>query len=143
MNPAKLAALTVGLLLAGAVVAGPPKTFQKTGPGQWVAFEIRDGVDYNHAWSAVMDLLVRDFDLEMALREDGYIRTAWLYSYPGEYRHEYRVRVTLKFSPDRKTVRLKPEAQAKDGDNWELGHDSRLTTTLKTDLLGTVGRATR
>jgi len=144
MNFRTFAGLMVaGLLLTSAALAGPPKSFQRTGAGQWVTFEIREGVDFQHAWNTVFDLLVKDFDLDMSVREEGYLRTGWLHSYAGDYRHEYRVRVTVRFAPDHKTVRLKPEAQVKDGDNWLLGSDSRLIATLKSDLMGTIGRATR
>jgi len=40
-------------------------------------------------------------------------------------------------------VRLRTDAQFKDGDNWVMGVDSRLLTTLKTDLMGKLGRTTR
>jgi len=35
-----------------------------------------------------------------------------------------------------------PEISLKD-ENWLMGVDSRLLTTIKTDLMGTIGRTTR
>jgi hypothetical protein len=132
----------LGLTLTVAL-AGPPKTFQKLANSQWVSYEIRSDVEFEHAWNTVFDILITDFDLEMVLKNDGYLRTAWLHSYGGSYDHEYRVRVTVRFAPDHKKLRVKAEAQVKDGDRWITGVDSRLLATLRTDLMGTIGRTTR
>jgi len=136
--------LTV-LLLATPMLAfaGPPKSFLKGQATQWHVFELRSDLDFQHAWDALFDIVSNEFDLAMVLKDDGYIRTDWLYSYGGRYDHEYRVRVTVRFTPDKRGVRVKTEAQFKEGDNWLLGVDSRLLTTLKTDIMGTVGRTTR
>ena len=123
--------------------AGTPKTFQKLDTSKWVSFEIREGVDFDRAWNMAIDIIINDFDLEMAQKEDGYIRTAWLYAYGGPFRFDYRVRVTMRFSADHKTLRVKTEANLKDHENWILGVDSRLVSTIKTDLMGTIGRTTR
>jgi hypothetical protein len=129
--------------VAGSALAGPPKSFLKGQPAQWQVFEIRENVDFAHAWDMVFDILINDFDLAMVLKDDGYIRTEWLYTYGGTYNYEYRLRVTARFAPDRRSLRIKAEAQVRDGENWVLGVDSRLLTTLKTDLMGTIGRTTR
>jgi len=133
------------VLLCGPLVAlaGPPKTFLRGQASQWHVVELRQDVDFDHAWDAVFDTLIEDFDLAMAIKEDGYIRTEWLYSYGGRYAFQYRLRVTVRFAPDRRSVRLRTDAQFKDGDNWVMGVDSRLLTTLKTDLMGKLGRTTR
>jgi hypothetical protein len=104
---------------------------------------LRNDVDFQHAWEAAFDILANDFDVAMADKEDGYLRTDWLYSYGGKYDVEYRVRVTLRFAADRRTVRVKAEAQFLKDKNWLMGVDSRLLTTIKTDLMGTIGRTTR
>ncbi len=136
--------LTLAMLAAPTLaLAGPPKSFLKGQATQWHVFELRADLDFQHAWDAVFDILINDFDLAMVLKDDGYIRTEWLYSYGGRYDHEYRLRVTACFTPDKRNLRVKTEAQFKDGDNWLLGVDSVLLTTLKTDLMGTVGRTTR
>ena len=136
-----LAALLAGSTLCA--LAGPPKTFLRGHPSQWQTLELRPDVDFQHGWDAVFDILIHDFDLAMALKEDGYIRTDWLYAYGGKFDIEYRVRVTTRFAPDKRTLRIKTEAQWKDGDNWLIGVDSRLLNTLKTDVMGTIGRTTR
>jgi hypothetical protein len=130
-------------LSLGLAFAGPPKTFQKTGPSQWITFEIRDGVDFQHAWDSTFDILIKDFDLDLVLKDDGYVRTQWLYAYGEKYDFQYRLRLAVRFAPDRKSIRVKPEAHYKDGENWVMGVDSRLINTFKTDLMGTIGRITR
>lgn len=132
----------IGLMLSGCG-AGKPKTFTKTLSGEWSTFEIREGVSYDRAWDIALSSLVKEFDLEMAQKADGYIRTAWLYSWSGKYQPSYRVRVTAKFNDARTTLSIKPEAQFLQGEMWLMGTDSRLVSTLKTDLMGTMGRTTR
>lgn len=123
--------------------AGQPKSFVKEMASPWQVFELRADIDFPHAWDDVFALLVNDFDIAVALKEDGYVRTDWNYYYGGNYNFQYRVRVTVLFTPDRKTMKTRVDAQFKDGDNWILGVDSRLLATLKTDIMGTIGRTTR
>lgn len=121
-----------------------PKTFiQTTSPG-WISVDIRAGVTPENAWNTVVDILVKKFDLAVLSQENGYVRTAWLYTWTGILTEDYRVRVTVKFAPNYSKVELKVEANylAKSG-HWVLGSDSALTTTLKTDIMGTLGRVTR
>jgi hypothetical protein len=120
-----------------------PKSFLRGEASQWQVFELRSDIDFQHAWDMVFDILINDFDVAMSLKEDGYLRTEWLYAYGGKYDFQYRLRVTVRFAPDRRSLRVRTDAQFKDGENWLLGVDSRLLTTLKTDLMGTVGRTTR
>lgn len=144
MNKRMMVWFTALLLAAPTLaLAGPPKTFLKGQATQWHVFELRADIDFQHAWDAVFDILINEFDLAMVLKDEGYVRTEWLYTYGGRYDHEYRMRVTIHFTPDRRSLRVKTEAQFKDGDNWLIGVDSRLLATLKTDLMGTVGRTTR
>jgi len=100
-------------------------------------------VEYDRAWKTVWSILYRDFDIEFASKEDGHLRTSWLYTWSGLYQPNYRVRVTVQFSDDRRTFHVKAEAQAEAGSQWVLGVDSRLVSTLKTDLMGTIGRTAR
>lgn len=132
--------LMVGLLLGS---AGTPKSFQRIEKPQWSTIEVREGLDFDRTWNSVIDILINDFDLAMASKESGYLRTEWLFSYGGNYQSEYRLRVTIRLAPDGKTIRVKTEAHVKDGENWIIGVDSRLVSTLKTDLMGTIGRTTR
>jgi hypothetical protein len=55
----------------------------------------------------------------------------------------YRVRVTAKFSPDHTKVEVKSEAEYGGAGRWIAGYDTRLLETLKTDIMGNIGRTTR
>ena len=126
-----------------AAVPRTPASFSRTQSQSWSSIEVRDGVEYERAWNTVFEILSKDFEIDAAMREEGYIRTGWLHTWSGLYQSNYRVRVTIKFSPDRAKLQFLSEAQALVGRNWILGTDSRLVSTLKTDLMGTMGRTTR
>jgi hypothetical protein len=120
-----------------------PKTFIQTLEPSWASVEVRPEADYEHAWSSVVDTLVKKFDIEVLSQNDGYLRTGWLYTWTGELEENYRVRVTIKFSPDKNKCELKSEAQFGGPGDWVMGYDTRLLSTLKTDVMGTIGRTTR
>lgn len=121
----------------------PPVTFVQTLEHSWASIEIAGNIEYEKAWSAVVDLLVRKFDLEVLSKENGYLRTTWLYSWTGELREDYRVRVTIKFSSDQSKVEIKSEANYQRASGWVIGSDTALLQTLKSDIMGTIGRVTR
>jgi hypothetical protein len=105
----------------------------------WAKIEFREEVTQDKAWTTIMDLLIRNFDIEIAQKENGYIRTGWLYTWTGQVTESYRVRITVKFPEDKKSVELKSEAYYRD----YIGYDSRLLETYKTDIMGAIGRTTR
>jgi hypothetical protein len=120
-----------------------PKTFVKTLEPTWASVEIRADLPYEKAWSGLVDALVKRFDIEVLSKEDGYLRTGWLYSWTGKVMETYRVRVTAKFSPDHSKVEVKSEAEFGGAGQWVAGYDTRLLETLKTDIMGNMGRTTR
>lgn len=120
-----------------------PVSFVKMIEPTWASIEIRKEVEYEKAWASLLDLLVKRFDLEVLSKDNGYARTGWLYTWAGGLREDYRVRVTVKFSPDRSKVEIKSEANYRSSRGWIMGSDTALLKTLKTDIMGTVGRATR
>jgi len=133
--------LIVGLVcLSGCMV---PETFVKTMEPTWASVELRTDVEYEKAWAAVVDTLVKKFDMEVLSKENGYIRTTWLYTWTGRVMEDYRVRVTAKFSPDKQKCEIKSEAEYGGPGRWVMGYDSRLLSTIKTDVMGTIGRTTR
>jgi ribosomal protein S17E len=140
MKPSSLLYVAVLILLAG---CASPKTFVKTLEPTWASVELRDDIGYTNAWNSVVDTLVKRFDLEILSQQDGYMRTTWLYTWTGTVRENYRVRVTAKFSPDHKLVEIKSEAEYGGSGNWISGYDTRLLETIKTDVMGKVGRTTR
>lgn len=133
-------ALVVAASLFGCVT---PKTFVRTLEPTWASVELRTDLPYERAWGAVIDTLVKRFDLEVLQKADGYARTNWLYSWTGKVDKNYRVRVTVKFSQDRDKCEIKSEAEYGGSGNWEMGYDIRLLETIKADVMGTIGRTTR
>lgn len=129
--------------LSGCATRGIPSQFSTTMSQNWSSIEIRDEVEYNRAWSTLYSILVRDFDIDYASKSDGYIRTLWMNNWSGLYQEYYKVKISCKFSDDHKKLEIKPEAMAFNGHEWILGVDTRLTSTLKTDIMGTIGRTTR
>lgn len=120
-----------------------PATFVRTSEPTWATVELRSDAAFERAWSSVVDTLVKRFDMEVLSKDDGYARTNWLYSWTGKVLEDYRVRVTVKFSQDRSKCEIKSEAEYYDTGGWEMGYDTRLLETIKTDVMGTIGRTTR
>ncbi len=135
-----VAAAGMLVLLSGCMA---PKTFVRTLEPTWANVELRTDVPYDKAWSGLVDALVKRFDIEVISKEDGYIRTGWLYTWTGRLMENYRVRVTAKFSPDHSKVEVKSEAEYGGPGSWIQGYDTRLLETLKTDIMGNMGRTTR
>lgn len=131
------AALATILVLSLAGCA--PATFIETMNPNWASIEIRKDLEYNSAWEKVVDSLTRRFDLEVVTKESGYIRTGWLYTWTGKLDSAYKVRVTVKFSQNRRKVDIKSEAIYKS----YMGTDTLLVRTMKTDIMGVVSRTTK
>ena len=138
-----LVLLGILIVLTGIVGCANPKTFVRTLEPAWASVEVRDDLSYTNAWNAVVDTLVKRFDLEILSQPDGYVRTTWLYSWTGKVSENYRVRVTAKFAPDHTKVEVKSEAEFGGPGEWVQGYDSRLLETVKTDIMGKVSRTTR
>jgi hypothetical protein len=142
----RLPALLLAALLLGACA---PTTFVRTMEPNWNTIEIRKGLSGDDAWDAVVDLAARRFDIEVLSKEDGYLRTGWSYSWTGKLNDYYKVRAVVKFSPDKDQVEIKTEAHYYSqgilgiGQGWQMGTDERLTSTMRTDVMGKVGRTTR
>ena len=133
--------LLIAIALAGCAA---PKTFVKTMEPTWAGVELRDDVTYDKAWNTIVDTLVRRFDLEVLEKSDGYLRTNWLYTWTGKVSENYRVRVAVKFSPDHEKCDIKSEAEYfRPGSGWVMGYDTRLLATIKSDIMGSIGRTTR
>lgn len=130
------------LLLTSCGGHDAPKTFIKTTEPGWNVVELRQGLGYVSAWETTVDTLAKKFDIEVMSREEGYVRTGWNYGWTGSIQEWYRVRATVKFSPDRTRVEIKSEAHYLD-DGWIMGTDERLISTLRSDLMGQIGRVTR
>jgi len=136
-------------IIALVLTACAPKTFVQTMEPGWSTIELRDGLEFDDAWKQTVDLLAEKFDLEVISQDGGYVRSGWIHSWTGRMTDYYKVRAIVKFSPERDKVALKSDAQYYGkgflgiGEGWQMGTDERLTQTVKTDLMGKVGRTTR
>ena len=120
-----------------------PKSFVKAvDGGTWSTIMIRDNLTYDQAFNEVLDVVSKQFEMDMISKEGGYARTNWIYTWntTGQYTNNYRTRVIFKFSADRKKVDIKTEAEYGGDPNWIKGYDTRLLSTMKQDISGVVGR---
>lgn len=120
-----------------------PQSFVRSLDPTWASVELREEVTYEQGWQVVVNTLVKQFDLEVLSKDNGYLRTNWQYTWTGRLNERYRVRVTAKFSPDKKKLEMKSEAEFGGAGYWVQGYDTRLLSTLKTDIMGSIGRTTR
>jgi hypothetical protein len=126
-----------------------PKTFIPTTNPGWNTVRVRVDLSYDQAWTSVVDLIAKRFDIEIMSKEDGYLRTAWSHSWTGEVKENYKVRAILKFSPSGQSLEVKTEAQYRDpgvagvGSGWQMGTDEVLNHTLRTDIMGSVGKVSQ
>jgi len=122
-----------------------PRSFVRVMEPTWATIELREDLGFEEAWKRAVDVLAKNFELEMISKDGGYIRTSWIYSWwkQGEITENYRVRAIVKFSPDQKQLDIKTEANYLKKGVWIVGTDTRLLQTIKTDIMGVVGRTTR
>ena len=74
--------LHIVLLLCVCLIVGcvAPQSFVKSLDPTWASVELRDEVTAEQAWQVVVDTLVKQFDLEVLSKENGYLRTNWQYT---------------------------------------------------------------
>lgn len=120
-----------------------PSSFQRAADGGvWSSILIREDLSYDQAFNEVLDVVSKRFEMDMISKDGGYGRTNWIYTWNtrGQYTSNYRTRVVFKFSADRKKVDIKTEAEFGGETNWIRGFDTRLLSTIKSDISGVVGR---
>lgn len=138
-----LLVISFTLLFTGC--ASAPQSFIKSFEPSWTSIEMRENITLEDAWQQVVDILAKKFELEMISKDGYYIRTSWIYTWwkVGERTENYKVRALVKFSANGKNVDIKTEANYLEDDQWIVGYDNRLLETVKTDIMGVVGRTTR
>ena len=120
-----------------------PQTFNPVSDPSWSTFEIRESITYEQAWQTINDTLTNHYQLDFVNKDIGYVRTRWRYGYNEDYEGKYRSMVELKFSPERNKLRLRTTSHFKKDDYWVEGTDSKLISSLKSDILGRIGRTSR
>lgn len=119
-----------------------PSTFKATDGGEWSTIMLRDGITYEEAFGEVLDVCAKRFEMDMISKDGGYGRTNWCYTWnkKGKHTEKYRTRVVFKFSPNRQKVDIKTEAEFGGAGKWVRGCDTRLLSTMKSDIGGVIGR---
>lgn len=137
----------VSLIAIASVLCGcaAPTSFVQVMEPSWTSVELRENLPYESAWNEVLDVLAKRFEMEMISKDGGYLRTSWNYTWwqKGKLTEKYRVRAIVKFSPDREVLDIRTEAHFLKSGQWIIGTDTRLLQTVKTDIMGVVGRTTR
>ena len=135
--------LLLTTLLVGC--GGGPSTFIQKYEPTWVSVEIRDDLSTEQAWKEVVDIVAKQFELEIISKDGLYLRTPWIYTWAkkGKLTENYRVRLIIKFSANGRRIDIRADAEKFDGEKWIVGYDKRLLETVKTDIMGVVGRVTK
>jgi hypothetical protein len=124
-------------------------SFQASSP-LWSTIEIRSDLDYDRAWNACFSVIARRFDIKVFSKEAGYIQSEWTpdwvtqewtqeISLGGNWNH----RATILFAPDKRSVQVRVESHRQTEDYSGYGFHLTLTETIRSDIMGLVGRATR
>jgi len=78
----------------------------------WITYEVRDGLNYNEAWMVVVDaLLTRGYQFETLAKDDGYMKTEYYHETIESLGVEVRTRISIKFTYNRRTVRMKVDEE--------------------------------
>ncbi len=118
--------------------AAPPG-FVKTMNPLPATVEIRKGLE-EEAWSAIIELLDKRFNLRASPEYKGYFRSSWIDTWTGEKRDDYRVRITVKLTQQGTLVEMISEASFRSERGWIKGTDEALLETLKKEISATVGK---
>lgn len=114
--------------------ARPPQTFRVTTEPVWKQIELKDGLKYDNAWKQTVDITTKKYDIEFLSKEDGYIRTAWIY-HLSNYGTKYSARVIIKFNNDN-TIGIKTDAKFSN----KFGYDMYILNDVYNDLSALLGR---
>lgn len=128
----------------------PPKTFvritESTG-SSWKSIEVRKELTYEEAWQTLVDISSK-WGVETMDKDAGYIRTAWVFSTGRDKGtggpFTYGKRTTLKFSEDRKTLRIKTESYySVPNFATEYGMDTAFDDDVLSEISGKLGLVAR
>lgn len=132
----------------------PPPTYVQTSEPGWRVIDLREDLRFEDAWQLLVDSIRKKYDIEIVDKDSGYLRTGWMYTSGGTPRSDYKTRVTIKFSPDKRKLELKGDAMyhkleygatggmARDH-GWFPGTDTELLNDAYGDISALVGRVRR
>jgi len=89
------------------------------GEGGRTTVQIADRISYDLAYDEVLTILTKKFELDMISKESGYIKTKWQYTWAGKWgnkpQKDYRVRITVRLSSERKRIDIHAEEEKLNG----------------------------
>jgi len=131
------------ILVAILLLSSCASTSFMKGDGGRTTVQIADRISFNLAFDEVMTILTRKFELELISKEAGYIKTKWQTTWVGKWGYkpqkDYRVRITVRLSAERKRIDIHAEAEKLQGNYWISGYDTRLLEDIRKDISGVVG----
>jgi hypothetical protein len=147
--------LIIGMIVVvGCSVPPPPETYVETAEPAWKVISLRANLDYDKAWQLLVDHMKKEYDIETLDKGSGHLRSDWILGTadsPDIDGADYKVRITIKFSDDRKKLRLKTDAQyhelykgnytgtVYDDYGWSSGSDTKVLDDVYKDLSDLLG----
>ena len=137
---ASLCVLFLAVIAFNGCGTGAPNSYIQMDKQFWDVVEVNPKITYDDAWQRVVYIVTKKFELEMVSKEDGYVRSTYGLSYFSEdlKNNRYRVRIVAKFTPNRKKVEFKIDAQVFDGKVWINGSDSRVAANIRKDFINSL-----
>ena len=144
------------IVVAGCSVPPPPETYVQTAEPEWKVVSLKANLAYDKAWQLLVDHMKKAYDIETLDKGSGHLRTGWILCGPTSDRDDidradYKVRITIKFSDDRKQLRLKTDAQyhelykgnytgsVYDDYGWSSGSDTKVLDDVYKDISDLLG----
>lgn len=130
----------LGVITFNGCGTGAPNSYIQMDKQFWDVVEVNPKITYDDAWQRVVYIVTKKFELEMISKEDGYVRSAYGPSYFSEdlKNNHYKVRIVAKFTPTRKKVEFKIDAQVFDGKVWINGSDARVAANIRKDFVNSL-----
>lgn len=150
-----MTAIFVIMICSGCITNVPPVTWVETVDPGWKVIDLREDMDYETAWQTLIDRIRKSYDIEIVDKDSGYLRTGWIHTSTGSSRSDYRTRITVKFSTDKKNLEIKTDAMfhkeqrgALSGRlirdyGWIPGTDPQLMSDVYGDISALLGRVRR
>lgn len=129
------------LLMATGCGSGAPDSFMQTSTARWEFMNIRPDLNYDDAWERVIYIVSKRFEPEMISKENGYIRSEFGPSFVSTdaANDKYQIRITAKFTPDKRRLDFKIESRIFDGKLWNNGSDMRVAAIIRGEFRNAIG----
>lgn len=119
------------VLMSSATISG-----WRRGEANWMHVQIPENYDFNKAFSTALDLMSEKYEMGIVNKDEGYARTAWSFCRKpnGKNDKNFRTRVTLKISHDRKQLSVKTEVQKLIKHHWVDGNSDIVSDQTRDEL---------